>query len=53
MEIFVLIMILSFIFFAGLLVTLIWGIRDGQFDDLQTPAERILWDDPKGDSDAP
>jgi cbb3-type cytochrome oxidase maturation protein len=33
-----------------------WATGDGQFDDLDTPAHRILWDDEprsdKGDSPA-
>jgi cbb3-type cytochrome oxidase maturation protein len=32
--------------FAGLAVALfIWAVRKGQFDDLETPAMRILFDD--------
>jgi len=32
--------------FLIFLVLLIWSIRSGQLDDLETPAERALWDDP-------
>ena len=32
--------------FIIFLTILIWSIRSGQFDDLETPAERALWDDP-------
>ncbi len=32
--------------FAGLAVALfVWAVRKGQFDDLETPAMRILFDD--------
>ncbi len=37
--------ILSFVLFACLLSMLLWSIRSGQMDDLESPAERILWDD--------
>jgi cbb3-type cytochrome oxidase maturation protein len=32
-----------------------WAAGDGQFDDLDTPAHRILWDDekPADESDPP
>ena len=32
--------------FAGLALALfVWAVRSGQFDDLETPAVRILFDD--------
>jgi cbb3-type cytochrome oxidase maturation protein len=31
---------------GGALLACIWAIRRGQFDDLQSPAVRILLDDP-------
>jgi cbb3-type cytochrome oxidase maturation protein len=31
--------------FLIFLALLIWSIRSGQMDDLETPAERALWDD--------
>jgi len=30
------------------LLLFIWAIRTGQFDDLETPAIRVLFDDPPG-----
>ncbi len=30
-----------------------WAVRDGQFDDLDTPALRALLDDPRGADDEP
>lgn len=31
---------------AGFAVyTFVWAVRDGQFDDLETPAVRMLFDD--------
>jgi cbb3-type cytochrome oxidase maturation protein len=32
--------------FAGLAVgTFLWALRNGQFDDLDTPPHRVLWDE--------
>lgn len=33
-----------FVVFLGILV---YYIRSGQLDDVETPAERAIWDDPK------
>ena len=31
----------------------LWAARDGQFDDLGTPAVRVLHEEPEGDRDPP
>jgi len=36
---------LALIFAGGALAAFIWAARQGQFDDLTTPAVRILHDD--------
>ena len=36
---------LALIFAAGAVIAFIWSVRNGQFDDLQTPALRMLHDD--------
>ncbi|NRA66793.1 MAG: cbb3-type cytochrome oxidase assembly protein CcoS [Pseudobacteriovorax sp.] len=36
---------ISFILGAGALVSFIWAAKSGQFDDLERPAEEILFDD--------
>ena len=36
---------LALLFAGGALVAFIWAARRGQFDDLTTPAMRILHDD--------
>jgi cbb3-type cytochrome oxidase maturation protein len=36
---------LALIFAGGAVVAFIWAARSGQFDDLTTPAVRILHDD--------
>ena len=30
---------------AGALCAYLWAVRSGQFDDLDTPAQRVLFDD--------
>lgn len=42
---------LSILFAIGALVAYFWGVRSGQFDDLETPAMRILFDDEEKDKD--
>ncbi len=37
---------LGFLLFLACLAALVWAIRSGQFDDLETPAGRLLGDDP-------
>lgn len=41
---------LALLFSAGAVGIFIWATRNGQFDDLETPSMRILFDD---DSPAP
>ena len=36
---------LSIILGGGALVLFLWALRNGQFDDLETPAHRILIED--------
>lgn len=38
-------LVLSGIFVILIVVGIFWSIRNGQFDDLEGPAERILMDD--------
>ena len=38
---------LAMILAAGSVLSFIWAVRRGQFDDLDTPAIRILFDDEK------
>lgn len=35
----------ALLFSAGALVVFLWAVRTGQFDDLETPGVRILYDD--------
>ncbi len=36
---------LALFFAAAAVATFIWAVRSGQFDDLETPAVRVLFDD--------
>jgi cbb3-type cytochrome oxidase maturation protein len=36
---------IALVIFAAGLIALVWSIRSGQYDDLDTPALRILGDD--------
>jgi len=41
----------ALLFAAGAVIVFAWATRSGQFDDLETPAMRILGDDdPPGDA---
>ena len=45
MGIVIFLLIASVLVAGGFLVAFIWAIRRGQFDDLETPATRILFDE--------
>ncbi len=36
---------LAMLLAIGAVLTFVWAVRRGQFDDLETPAIRILYDD--------
>jgi cbb3-type cytochrome oxidase maturation protein len=44
---------LGLVLFLGAVAALIWSIRSGQLDDLDTPARRMLADDATRRSDPP
>ncbi|MCO6486257.1 MAG: cbb3-type cytochrome oxidase assembly protein CcoS [Saprospiraceae bacterium] len=46
MEILILLIAISLLVAIGFLAAFIWATRSGQFDDDQTPAMRILNDNP-------
>ena len=45
MEALFILLIFSVILGAGFLMAFLWAQRSGQFDDTETPAMRILFDD--------
>ena len=54
MNILYLLIPIAMLLAASAVATFIWAVRRGQFDDLETPAIRILYDDddesePRGD----
>ena len=47
MEIIYLLIPISLLLLGGILWLLLWAVRDGQYDDLEGPAHRILMDEDK------
>lgn len=47
MNIILVILGISLLIAGGFLIALLWGIKDGQFDDDYSPAQRILFDNNK------
>ena len=45
MEIIFLLVVFSAIIAIGFLIAFIYSVKSGQFDDVETPAMRILFDD--------
>lgn len=45
MEVLFLIIAISIVAAAGFLVAFLWAVRSGQYDDDQTPAMRMLFED--------
>jgi len=47
LEIIYLLIPVSLVLLVGILWVLLWAVRDGQYDDLEGPAHRILMDEDK------
>lgn len=45
MSIIIILISISLLIAVGFLVSFIWSLRSGQFDDTYTPSVRILFDD--------
>ena len=45
MEILYLLVPLAVVIAVGIVWTLLWAIKSGQFDDLERPRHEIFWDD--------
>ncbi len=45
MNIVLLLLPLALLLAGGFVAAFVWGIRHGQYDDVETPAHRILLDD--------
>lgn len=45
MNVFISLLLVSSVIFGALFLFMIWSIRSGQLDDLDSPAEKALWND--------
>ena len=45
MSILYLLILLAVVLLGAAVAFFVWSVRSGQFDDLEGPAHRILWDD--------
>ena len=50
MEVLYLLIPIALVLVAGIVIVLCWAVQSGQFDDLDSPAHRILMDE---DGDTP
>lgn len=44
MSVIIILLSASILIAAGFLVAFLWSVKDGQFDDIESPAERILFE---------
>jgi len=47
MSVIIILLIISILIAGGFLLAFLWSVKDGQFDDAQSPAQRILFDNIK------
>jgi cbb3-type cytochrome oxidase maturation protein len=47
MSVIIILIIFSVLVAGGFLIAFIWAVRSGQYDDTQSPAVRILFEDQK------
>lgn len=45
MSVVIILLIASVLVAGGFLAAFLWAVRSGQYDDLETPSVRILFDD--------
>ena len=53
MDIIYILIPLSIVLISFAVTVLFWAIKSGQFDDMDSPAQRILFDDDKNDNKDP
>lgn len=51
MDVLYLLIPLAMLLAAAAVLTFVWAVRSGQFDDLDTPAIRVLFDDEESSRD--
>lgn len=44
MSVIIILLITSITIAGGFLVAFLWSVKDGQYDDTESPAQRILFD---------
>jgi len=44
MSVIIILLIVSIFISGGFLIAFLWSVNDGQYDDNQSPAQRILFD---------
>jgi cbb3-type cytochrome oxidase maturation protein len=44
MSVIIILLIVSILIAGGFLIGFLWSVKDGQFDDQQSPAQRMLFD---------
>ena len=50
MDILIILIIISFIVALGFLVSFMWAVKNDQYEDIYTPAVRMLFDDEINDN---
>jgi len=47
MSVIIILLIVSICIAGGFLIAFLWSVKDGQFDDDESPAQRMLFDNKK------
>lgn len=47
MSVVIILLLVSVCIAGGFLIAFLWSVKDGQFDDIQSPAKRILFQNNK------
>lgn len=47
MSVMIILLLVSICIAGGFLAAFLWSVKDGQFDDPDSPAQRMLHDSPK------
>ena len=47
MSVIIILLIISICIAGGFLIAFLWSVKDGQFDDDESPAQRMLFDNKK------
>ncbi len=44
MNVIIILLLVSLCIAGGFLIAFLWSVNDGQYDDIESPAERILFE---------